>query len=145
MLSGLARWLRAAGYDTAMADVGSADRLVLAQAIAGGRLMLTRDRHIAQMRGTSGRVVILSGNGIEACARELTDRLRLDWHFEPFSRCLLCNLRLEAAEDSDRARLPSFLRLRAGLVHVCPSCHRLYWEGGHVERMRRRLAQFSCP
>jgi uncharacterized protein with PIN domain len=143
MLSGLARWLRIAGYDAATVEAGLPDRLVLARAIAERRTMLTGDRRIMQMRGSRGRVLVLSGNGIDACARELTDRLGLDWHFDPFSRCVLCNLRLESAGDNERARLPPAVGQRPGLVNICPGCRRLYWEGGHVERMQSRLARLS--
>src|SRR5512132_4262122 len=106
MLSGLARWLRIAGYDTATVEPGLPDRLVLARAIAERRTMLTGDRRILHMRGSRGCVLVLSSNGVDACARELTDQLGLDWHFDPFSRCVLCNLRLESAGDNERARLP---------------------------------------
>jgi uncharacterized protein with PIN domain len=105
--------------------------------------MLTGDRRIMQMRGTRGRVLVLSSNGVDACARELTDQLGLNWHFDPFSRCVLCNLPLESADDGERARLPPAVRRRPGLINVCPGCRRLYWEGSHVERMRSRLAGFS--
>jgi uncharacterized protein with PIN domain len=143
MLSGLARWLRIAGYDAAMVEPGLPDRLILDQAIAERRTMLTGDRRIMQMRGTRGHVLVLSGNGIDACARELTDQLGVDWHFDPFSRCVLCNLPLDSADDSERARLPPAVRQRPGLVNICPGCRRLYWEGSHVERMQSRLARFS--
>jgi uncharacterized protein with PIN domain len=143
MLSGLARWLRIAGYDAAMVEPGLPDRAIVDQAIAERRTMLTGDRRIMQMRGTGGRVLVLSGNGVDACARELTDQLGLDWHFDPFSRCVLCNLRLESADASERARLPPAVRQRPGLVNICPGCRRLYWEGSHVERMQSRLARFS--
>ena len=143
MLSGLARWLRIAGYDTATVEPGLPDRLVLARAIAERRTMLTGDRRIMRMRGSRGCVLVLSSNGVDACARELTDQLGLDWHFDPFSRCVLCNLRLESAGDNERARLPPAVEQRPGLVNICPGCRRLYWEGGHVERMQSRLARLS--
>lgn len=37
------------------------------------------------------------------------------------------------------------IRTRGTDVHVCPRCGRLYWEGGHVRRIRRRLAGFAEP
>ena len=143
MLSGLARWLRIAGYDAATVEPGQSDRRIVDQAIAERRTMLTGDRRIMQMRGTRGHVLVLSGSGIDACARELTNQLGLDWLFDPFSRCVLCNLRLETADDCERARLPPTVLQRPGLVNICPGCRRLYWEGSHVERMQSRLARLS--
>ena len=143
MLSGLARWLRIAGYDAATVEPGQSDRRIVDQAIAERRTMLTGDRRIMQMRGSRGHVLVLSSSGIDACARELTDQLGLDWRFDPFSRCVLCNLRLETADDSGRARLPPTVLQRPGLINICPGCRRLYWEGSHVERMQARLARLS--
>jgi len=48
MLAELARWLRIAGYDAAQAERGLADRQILDQAIAEGRLMLTREEWLSR-------------------------------------------------------------------------------------------------
>ena len=54
MLIRLGRWLRAAGYDTEIAADAIADRLLLDHAIREGRLLLTRDRKLAEHRGRGG-------------------------------------------------------------------------------------------
>ncbi len=143
MLAGLGRWLRAAGYDTALADPGTGDRRLLERARAEGRLLLTRDRRLIEMRDASGRAVVLLGNNVDECARELTGRLGLDWHHRPFSRCLVCNALLETAGEHLRSRLPERARAPPGPLTVCPACGRLYWPGSHVRRMQRRLASFA--
>ena len=47
MLHGLGRWLRAAGYDTVIADGGLSDRAVAARCTDEHRVLLTKDRHLA--------------------------------------------------------------------------------------------------
>lgn len=143
MLAGLARWLRAAGHDTACVDPGCNDRDLLERAKREDRLLLTRDRRLIEMRGAAERAVVLSGNGIDACALELGARLGLDWQHSPFSRCLVCNTPLQAAGPALRIRLPERLRSTPEPVTVCRDCGRLYWPGSHVRRMRRRLAFFA--
>jgi uncharacterized protein len=47
MLTGIGRWLRAAGYDTVIAAGGASDADLLAQARAESRVLLTCDRGLA--------------------------------------------------------------------------------------------------
>ncbi|MGE5145202.1 MAG: Mut7-C RNAse domain-containing protein [Candidatus Eiseniibacteriota bacterium] len=142
MLIRLARWLRAAGYDTSVAEPGRADRALMAEAVAGDRLLLTCDRKLAEFRAAPGRVVILPAEGVAKAAEALTRRCAIDWLMTPFSRCLLCNVPVEAvavaeAWPADRVWHDAFQPLTR-----CPDCGRLYWQGGHVARMRTRLARW---
>jgi hypothetical protein len=143
MLAGLGRWLRIAGYDTAIAARGCRDRDLVEQAHAEQRVLLTRDRRLVEIRRANEWTIVLQGNSIDACARELGLRLALDWTFDPLSRCTLCNTRLERADHRLLASLPPRIRTLDTAVHVCPSCGHLYWEGSHVRRIRRRLESFA--
>lgn len=145
MLRGLGRWLRAAGYDTAIAGDGAADRDLLHQAVVEGRIVVSRDRRLLEHRAAAGRVVLLAAEGIDGWARELSARLPVDWSYRPFSRCLLCNSPLQPAAPSARAGLPPSVAALSGSLHRCPRCHKIYWDGGHVRRMRARLAGFGAP
>lgn len=138
MVAGLARWLRAAGYDTAQVPLGGPDGLVLAQAVREGRLLLTRDRGILQRKAAPLRVVLLVGDGIDSWAQELVQRLDLDWRRAPFSRCLACNTPLVAAPSEALAQVPATLRGSAP-VSWCGCCLKAFWPGGHVRRMAARL------
>lgn len=140
MLKGLARWLRAAGYDTLIQDNGGSDRAMLQTAAREARLLVTRDRKLTEFRHAAGRVVLLESNSLEDCAQELSRRLALDWLYRPFTRCLVCNTVLVEAGEGARERVPRSSRPHAGALHLCPVCGRVYWEGGHVRRMRARLA-----
>ena len=138
MLHRLGRWLRAAGYDTAIAGGGLADREVLALAAAEARVLLTRDQALAARARIS--VVGVGSDDLDACAGELRARLGIDWLRAPFSRCLMDNTLLAPATDSDRGRLPPGVWAPDEGVTTGPTCGRLYWPGGHERRMRARLA-----
>lgn len=133
MLIRLCRWLRAAGYDASAAGERASDRLLLTTATAEQRYLLTRDRKLLEHRAAAGRVIRLDAVHPGGQAVELAHRLPLDWLHSPFSRCLLCNVPLQL-DSGHEAPLGS----RGPLRH-CPSCARLYWEGGHVRRMRAQL------
>jgi uncharacterized protein with PIN domain len=138
MLQGIGRWLRAAGYDTAIAESGVPDDDLLAQAHAEDRVLLTCDRRLAG-RGAPGAVVLLGTESLDEAARALRKEVGVDWLHAPFSRCLLDNAVLEGATPGVLARLPDRARQGAGPITVCPDCGRIYWPGSHVRRMRARL------
>jgi len=144
MLARLARWLRAAGYDTALAPAGWDDAQLLDQAHAEGRLAITCDRELARRRAGRGRVVVLSAATLADQVREVTERLDIDWLLAPFSRCLVDNAPVRPATEAEIANLPwQGLGVHAPIT-VCPACGRLFWNGGHIRRMRARLEQWAA-
>jgi len=143
MLMRLGRWLRAAGYDTAIAETGVPDREIIALARREGRLLITRDRKMAEFRDGSECVFILTGNTLDECALEVSGRLTIDWLYAPFSRCLLCNRLLEPGDDVMLQDIPLHSRKAASKAYYCPGCDKLFWRGGHVRRMRQKLAGWN--
>lgn len=144
MLAGLARWLRAAGYDTGLAPVGAMDRAVLDACRTQSRILVTRDRHLAAHAGKGNAVVLLTVDGLDAQAAELTAALGIDWTRAPFTRCLVDNTPLHDATPDERTRVPLRARDLPGPFRACPACGRVYWPGSHVRRMQARLEQWHA-
>jgi Uncharacterized conserved protein len=140
MLKRLARWLRAAGYDTAVARDGVCDRALIEQAIREGRRLITRDQKLMEIRRAQDVALLLQSNLVVDCVQEISLRLGVDWLYRPFTRCLLCNTLLEMAEPALLNRLGWHKHPATRVVYHCPHCAKLYWEGGHVQRMRARLS-----
>lgn len=144
MLVRLGRWLRAAGYDTAIAGRGDHDGMVLAWARDEARILLTCDRRLkGEHAPDDPRVVVLTSSKPDTAAPELSARLGIDWQAAPFSRCMIDNTPLRAASDTERRRVPEATRDLPGPVMACPTCGRLYWPGSHVRRMRSKLARWN--
>ena len=143
MLQRLGRWLRAAGYDTAIASPGDDDRALIDQARAEGRWLVTRDRHLARFRNGDGRIVLLEANDTPALAAELSARFRIDWLNAPFSRCLDCNTPLHPATAEQWQQVPESALARSTVTRYCPTCDKVFWEGSHVRRMRHTLENFQ--
>jgi len=78
MLKGLARWLRAAGYDTNICQTGANDRAIFTQAKQEKRLLITRDRKFIEFRHAKEIVILLQSNRRPDCAKELTQRLNIN-------------------------------------------------------------------
>jgi len=143
MLHGLGRWLRAAGYDTLIAEPGTPDRELVELACHSGRIMITRDVKLVEIRGAKEVVVLLRENELEDCIRELSEQLRIDWQHAPFSRCLVCNTPLQTGDKSVRQRVPADILETNETILYCPQCDKPYWWGSHTDRMAQRLAQFA--
>ena len=144
MLHRLARWLRAAGYDTTVASGGTADCEVLSQARAEGRWLLTRDRGLPKRREAADVVIWIDGATTAEQAGALTRRIGIDWLRAPFSRCLVCNRCLRPATAAERAATPAFVHHMPSAIMRCDGCRRLYWPGGHEIRMRKRLDRLAA-
>jgi len=140
MLARLGRWLRIAGYDTLIASDGADDRALFETAQSEGRLLLTCDRKLLEYRDAKGVVVLVQGNSLQEYVQDVTQKLSIDWQFRPFSRCSLCNTPLLDVARERWQGLPQASQARATQVLACPRCHRLYWDGSHVRRIRQQLA-----
>lgn len=143
MLGGLVRWLRAAGYDSVLADGSWSDRELVECCAGEQRVLLTKDRELGLLARETVPVLLLAGQDLDGNARELRKALGVDWQRAPFTRCLVDNAVLEAAEQHHKERVPPTSRDIAGPLRLCPTCGRLYWPGGHVRRMQRRLARWQ--
>jgi len=140
MLGGLVRWLRAAGYDSLLAEGSWRDRELVDLCAREQRILLTQDRELGIIAPAVVPVLLLAARDLDHNARELREVLGVDWQHAPFTRCLVDNTVLEAAEQHHREHVPPSSRRVTEPLRLCPTCGRLYWPGGHVRRMQRRLA-----
>jgi hypothetical protein len=142
MLGRLARYLRAAGYDTTLAEGGAPDSALLARAAREGRIFLTRDLGVAEHAAARGIAHVLPTADLDAAAAILRRDLGVDWLHRPFTRCLVDNAVLHAIADAERDSLP--LHVAADTARRCPRCGRTYWAGSHHRRMRERLEAWAA-
>lgn len=145
MLGALARWLRAAGYDTLLASAGEKDDDIVARARREERILLTRDRRLAGRDGAAARIHWLHAQDLDGQARELKTTLNLDWTFAPFTRCMIDNAPLVELEPSRLPDLPISARRLPGPFRACPACGRRYWPGSHAKRISGRLEAWTSP
>jgi uncharacterized protein len=125
MLMRLGRWLRLLGQDVARPE-GESDAELLLQAKKESRTIITRDKGLFQAcPGTGTSCLLIRSSKISDQLLEMADAgvpLRLDPQ-----RCTLCNGLLEEKEMHGMKRWQ------------CRACKKLYWEGGHWQKMEKIL------
>jgi uncharacterized protein with PIN domain len=142
----LAGWLRMMGYDS-LFFTGEDDTTMVRQALAEGRVILTRDTGIMNRRVVSGgrlRAVLLKSEVPERQMRQLLDEFDLIGQARPFTLCLECNRPLEErGRDELRDRVPPYVFATQTQYMECPACRRIYWRGTHWEAMKRKLEEMA--
>ncbi len=139
MLGRLARWLRTLGYDTEYDDAID-DAVLVARGREEHRRVLTRDRALAKAWRVDGILVLEADDPMEQL-EEVIRWLGLAVPDRLFTRCTVCNTALEPLDPAQaRDRVPEKVHARHNSFAECPVCDRVYWEGSHAQRMRRRLA-----
>lgn len=140
MLGRLARWLRLLGFD-AWSEPDVPDERLVRRALEDGRWILTRDRALPR-EWRAPRVHVVAAEAPFAQLREVARAFDLGARARPFARCSRCNAELRALAPGEvERRVPARVRERQARFLACPGCGRAYWEGTHVARMRRVMAE----
>jgi uncharacterized protein with PIN domain len=130
------------GFDS-LFFTGEDDSSMVQQALAEGRVVLTRDTEIVKRRVISAgrlKAVLFRSEMPEQQMRQLLAEFDLTGQARPFTLCLECNQPLvERSRDDVKDRVPPYVFTAQTRYEECPSCHRIYWQGTHWEAMQRKL------
>jgi len=140
MLGGLARWLRAAGYQAEF-DVHVQNGELVRRGTEEGKVIVTSDSDILDRYAVQNELVraIYLPPGlspIEQLSRVLQDmQLKLR-----SPRCMDCGGGLEEVEKRTvKEHLPESVKERFEDFFQCPRCRKVYWRGSHWDEIRQKL------
>ena len=142
MRGGLAKWLRAAGYDTYYAREGTDidDRVLTEKALREGRVLLTGDKGFlerAPVRDGRLELLLLPHLTVEEQLQAVVERFGLT---PRPSRCMECNGELETVPLEGIAdRVPPGVARERHEFWRCRNCWRVFWHGSHWTRISGRL------
>ena len=141
-LGGLARWLRAAGYEAEWSPDTTDDELAREEN-RPGVVVLTTDSLLMEQRvlrdGVVPAVWVPPSLKPREQMRLIFDELRLP---QRESLCMNCGGRLRPVDkESVQERIPPRTRLWLDAYFLCERCGQLFWYGTHWERIQRRLQQ----
>jgi uncharacterized protein with PIN domain len=137
MLGDVARLLRMCGHDAAYCldrDV-EADDAILDLAASEDRVLVTRDRQLADQRDDSA---LVTAAATDEQLRELA-AAGVDLTPSPGERCGACNGRLERVERTDAE--PEYVADDADPLWHCTDCGQYFWQGSHWTDVQNRLAE----
>jgi hypothetical protein len=141
-LGGLARWLRAAGYD-ARWEPEIEDSALLLQAMASRSIVVTTDSFLLDRRlVTRGEVLVLWLPPVSRPADQLGTVLRrLGLSLRP-PRCMACGGQLEHRDKSAVVdRVPPRTARWLEAYFTCRQCGQLFWHGTHWLQIALRLEE----
>jgi uncharacterized protein with PIN domain len=138
----LARWLRMMGFDS-LFFTGDDDSQMVRQALAEGRVLLTRDTGIMKRRVVTGgrlKAILLESEVPERQMQQLVSVLDIKNQSHPFTLCLECNRPLiERSKAEVKDRVPPYVYKTQTQYMECPDCRRIYWRGTHWQAMLNKL------
>lgn len=155
MLGRLARWLRLLGYDT-LYYPRIEDPQLLKIARDEDRILLTKDTRLVRRRGmrkyaggntyaeadkTRITYFLLSENNPFEQLKTVISNLKLK-DFSLMSRCAVCNALIAGIpKENIKDLVPEYVYQTSGDFKQCEGCKKLYWEGTHPEKFRKKLSE----
>ncbi|MGA1820910.1 MAG: Mut7-C RNAse domain-containing protein [Thermoplasmatota archaeon] len=135
MLSKLARWLRMAGYDV-ISPRGLTDRELNQISVSEGRVLLTRDRDLSNMKGIES--LLVRSDDLVTQLAEVFESYPVNDNPPGKSRCPVCNgelvsIRKSDLERKDEMNIPTKVMENQSLFLICSECSKIYWYGTHWE------------
>ena len=142
MLGSLARWLRLMGYDTRY-ERDSGDTVILQRAKLDDRILLTRDKKLAERANDHGLYV--KDRNLDNQIEQVRMAYGLTFN-EDLSRCPACNGELMSISKEEASKGVPEGALRSNeQFFQCRSCGKFYWKGSHWKNIRKRMGSLTRP
>lgn len=135
-LGTLARFLRLLGFDTVY-DPDLDDAELARVSSDESRILLTRDVGLLKRSSVTHGYCVRADDPRDQVV-EVARRFHLEGRLQPFTRCMVCNGRLERVSTSEVAdRVPSGTKQFADRYQRCAGCEKVYWRGSHHDELNR--------
>ena len=140
----LGKWLRIIGYDVAYQSPAT-DAELAQRASCEGRIILTRDRDFLK-RHTRPKCLLLTSQDTVEQLRTVIEAFGLTLDREGFfTRCLKCNIPLEAIRKEEvKSLVSAYVYQTYDQFHRCPTCKKFFWQGSHTVHFLKRLSEIGA-
>lgn len=140
MLGKSAKYLRMLGHDTLYPPPNDQQELI-SKAVQENRYIITRSSKLYQKASSQTKILSLSSNNFTTRFQKIIEKFNLQIEDDKiFSRCLQCNSPLQNIKKSKiEDRLPQKVKSYFDNFSWCPTCDKIYWKGGHTERMLNKV------
>ena len=133
MLGKSAKYLRMLGYDALYPPPNDQQELIN-KAVQENRYIITRSSKLYQKASSQTKILLLSSNDFITRFQKISEEFNLQIEGDKiFSRCLQCNSFLQNVKKSKiEDRLPQKVKSNFDNFNWCPTCDKIYWNGGHT-------------
>jgi uncharacterized protein with PIN domain len=141
-LGRLAKWLRILGFDAAYFREENKSSFIIT-ALREERIVLTRNKILLKDKALNSLFVKseVLGNQLKQVFSDLNISPA---DCKMFTRCILCNQGLIAAEkDKIKSRVPEYVYATQKQFSQCPQCKRVYWPGTHWGNVSQVLEKIT--
>ncbi|MEE9152304.1 MAG: Mut7-C RNAse domain-containing protein [Thermoplasmata archaeon] len=140
MHGSLTRWLRFFGFDTAYPQVLPDEKLI-AIAKREGRILLTRDKDLARVKGIEA--LYIESTDLEEQLVQVIARFNLKIT-KAFSRCSICNSILTKVKKTHvKGKVPEKVYAWQDEFWKCEKCDKYYWQGTHFKGIKDKLDELK--
>jgi len=141
-LGRLAKWLRILGFDAEYFSEDNMSSLII-KALRDERIILTRNQRLPQARGL--KIVLIKNEKMKKQVAEVLKTLEIKPDPQMmFSRCILCNAKLEdIAKEKVKDKVPEYVFKTQEDFITCPECKRIYWQGTHWGNVSQIIEEIS--
>jgi len=143
MLQGLGKWLRFIGFSTVIADNFKMARLLL---LANPSLIFitSSSDHLRELGEFTAFMV--RKNSIAEQLQEIDNHFHIFQRLNLFTICSLCNIPAQPiSREEIRDRIPEAVKNNFENFWICPGCQRIYWQGGHIQRLLEKMQRMGIP
>jgi uncharacterized protein with PIN domain len=146
MLIRLGKYLRIIGCD-AVWDAALGTAGLIRKANAEGRVFLTRNRRLSAEHPGAKRVLVLGTTDPVEQFETVVREFGIDPQARLFSRCVRCNVELDAVPDRETVmgRVQPGVYASHRRFFRCRSCGTIFWHGSHVANTCRKLKLVRPP
>jgi hypothetical protein len=101
-------------------------------------------KHYEESKGQ--KKVFIPFDSISEQLNYLNKKLDIFEKINFLSRCLLCNTKILPAKKNEIIDdIPERVIKNFGTFYYCSNCNKIYWQGGHVQRMLDKLQRMGVP
>lgn len=139
MLGKLAKYLRMIGYDTVFPPPGNARDLIHLSKDEN-RVILTRNSIFIRDFKPENYLFIKSQHFPDQLI-QVIKKYGLEINIDKFfTLCTICNKPLlQVSKEEVKEKVPESIYMNFEEFRQCPLCSRIYWRGGHTQRMEKKL------
>jgi uncharacterized protein with PIN domain len=145
MLKGLIRWLRFLGFHAfTFAEWEKMNSQLTSE--AKFILVTASEKNLKKYQAKNLTSMLLKSDAISDQLAELNEQLNIFDQMEPLTICSECNIKIETiGKESVKSQIPDKIYKFYNHFWHCPNCKRIYWEGGHIKRLKDKLIRMGVP